>query len=330
MAGHPIGTRRTACQALLAFAALAVPGWAAAAGTYPSRPIHVIVPYTAGGPADLVARLIAQKLGTALGQAVVVENRGGADGAIGSGMVARAAPDGYTLLFGTNQTHGANPSLKRKLPYDPVKDFVAVAPATTFPFVLVVAPSLPAHSVAELIKLIRAQPGHFNYSSAGTGTGTHLAGELFKSMAHLDITHIPFKGGGEALTGVLGGRIQMTFTGIPASIALIKSGKLRALAVTSTQPVSEMPGVPTMAATLPGFEVSSWNGFFAPAGTPAPIVQRLNSAIAGVLEQPDVKRQLAAYSAQPVVESSAQFTAYVKSEITKWKKVIHDAGIQPT
>jgi tripartite-type tricarboxylate transporter receptor subunit TctC len=296
---------------------------------YPSRPIRLVVPYSAGGPADLVARYLAQKLGVELGQPLIVENRGGADGAIGSDMVARAAPDGYTLLFGTIQTHGVNPSLKAHLPYDPVKDFVAVASATTFPFVLVVNPDLPVRSVAELIDYVRHDPGKFNYSSAGTGTGTHLAGELFKSMAHLDIVHVPFKGGGEALTDVMAGRIQLTFTGIPASIALIKAGKLRPLAVTGTQPVAGLPGIPTVAATLPGFDVTSWNGFFAPAGTPSSVVERLNGAVGRVLDQPEVRKQLDAQGAQPMVESTLQFTQYVKDEVDKWRRVIASAGIQP-
>jgi tripartite-type tricarboxylate transporter receptor subunit TctC len=296
---------------------------------YPSHSIRLIVPYTPGGPADIVARLLAQKLGASLGQAMVVENRGGADGVIGSAVVAKAAPDGYTLLFGTIQTHGVNPSLKNKLPYDPVKDFVAIAPATTFPFMLVVVPSLPAHSVPELIKLMQAQPGHFNYSSAGTGTGTHLAGELFKSMAHVDMTHVPFKGGGEALTDVMAGRIQMTFTGIPSSVALIRAGKLRPLALTGTSRLPELPGIPTVAETLPGFEVSSWNGFFSAAGTPEPVVAKLNGALAVILAQADVKERLAALGAQPVISSSAQFTSYVKSEVAKWHKVIAAAGIKP-
>src|SRR5665213_2865323 len=296
---------------------------------YPIHSIRLIVPYTPGGPADIVARLIAQKVGAALGQPIVVENRGGADGAIGSEIVAKASPDGYTLLFGTIQTHGVNPSLVRKLSYDPVKDFVAVASATSFPFVLVVTPSVPAHSVAELIKLARQDAGHFNYSSAGTGSGTNLAGEMFKSMAHVDILHVPFKGGGEALTDVLAGRIKMTFTGVPSSLALIKDGKLRALAVTGTSRLPVLPDVPTVAETLPGFDVRSWNGFFAPAGTPATVVEKLNREIVRVLGQSDVKGRLDGMGAQTFVSTPAQFSDFVRNEVAKWKKVMAAAGIAP-
>lgn len=314
---------------LLCLLALIFMAGTCSAQDYPARPIRLIVPYTPGGPADVVARLLGRRLGAALGQAVVIENRGGANGAIGSEIVAKSPPDGYTLLFGTIQTHGVNPSLVRKLSYDPVKDFAAIAPATTFPFVLVVPPSLPVHSVTDLIKLAGSQPGRLNYSSAGTGTGTHLAAELFKSLANVDIAHVPYKGGGEALTDVLAERIQMTFTGIPSSLAHIRSGKLRPLAVTGTQPLGELPNVPTVAETLPGFDVSSWNGFFSAAGTPAPVVAKLNRELALILRQPDVKEQLTALGAQAVIASPEAFANYVRGEIAKWKKVVTAAGIKP-
>jgi tripartite-type tricarboxylate transporter receptor subunit TctC len=301
-------------------------GWAQ---EYPTRPVRLIVPYTPGGPADVVARVLGRKLGAALGQSVLVENRGGASGVIGTEMVAKSPADGYTLLFGTIQTHGVNPSLIRKLPYDPLKDFSAIAPATTFPFVLVVPPALPAQSLADLIRLARSQPGRLNYASAGSGTGTHLAAELFKSLAKVDIAHVPYKGGGEALTDVLADRVQLTFTGIPAALAHIRAGRLRPLAVTGTGQLADLPNVPTVAETLPGFEVSSWNGFFSAAGTPAQVVAKLNREIATILRQGEVNEQLGALGAQAVLASPEQFASYVQSEVAKWKGVIAAAGIKP-
>jgi tripartite-type tricarboxylate transporter receptor subunit TctC len=296
---------------------------------YPTRPIRLIVPYTPGGPADIVARVLGQHLGEALGTAVVIDNRGGANGIIGTEAAAKAAPDGYTLLFGTIQTHGVNPGLVAKLPYDPVKDFIAAAPATTFPFLLAVTPTLPASSVADLIALAKAKPGLLNYSSAGVGTGTHLAGELLKSLAHLDITHVPYKGGGDALTDVIAGRIEMTFVGVPAALPFIRTGKLKALAITGTRRLAELPAIPTVAETLPGFEVSSWNGFFAPAGTPAAIVNRLNDQLAQILRLPDVKERLTTLGAEPMTGTPEQFGMYVREEIAKWGKVVKAAGIKP-
>jgi tripartite-type tricarboxylate transporter receptor subunit TctC len=296
---------------------------------YPTRPIRLIVPYTPGGPADIVARVLGQHLGEALGTAVVIDNRGGANGIIGTEAAAKAAPDGYTLLFGTIQTHGVNPGLVAKLPYDPVKDFIAVAPATTFPFLLAVTPTLPASSVADLIALAKAKPGLLNYSSAGVGTGTHLAGELLKSLAHLDITHVPYKGGGDALTDVIAGRIEMTFVGVPAALPFIRTGKLKALAITGTRRLAELPAIPTVAETLPGFEVSSWNGFFAPAGPPAAIVNRLNDQLAQILRLPDVKERLTTLGAEPMTGTPEQFGRYVREEIAKWGKVVKAAGIKP-
>ncbi len=296
---------------------------------YPTRPIRLIVPYTPGGPADIVARVLGQHLGEALGTAIVIDNRGGANGIIGTEAAAKAAPDGYTLLFGTIQTHGVNPGLVAKLPYDPVNDFIAVAPATTFPFLLAVTPTLPASSVADLIALAKAKPGLLNYSSAGVGTGTHLAGELLKSLAHLDITHVPYKGGGDALTDVIAGRIEMTFVGVPAALPFIRTGKLKALAITGTRRLAELPAIPTVAETLPGFEVSSWNGFFAPAGTPAAIVNRLNDQLAQILRLPDVKERLTTLGAEPMTGTPEQFGMYVREEIAKWGKVVKAAGIKP-
>jgi tripartite-type tricarboxylate transporter receptor subunit TctC len=298
------------------------------ADEYPSRPIRLIVPYTPGGPADIVARLLGQRLGEAIGTSVIVDNRGGANGIIGTELAARAVPDGYTLLFGTIQTHGVNPSLFAKLSYDPVKDFAPVAPATTFPFLLAVTPALPASSVASLIALAKAKPGTLNYSSAGTGTGTHLAGELLKSMAQIDITHVPYKGGGDALTDVIAGRIEMTFVGVPAALPFIKAGSLKALAISGTRRLTELPDVPTVAETLPGFDVSSWNGFFAPAGTPIAIVKRLNEQIGRIVLLPEIKDRLMTLGAEPMTATPEQFGTFVRAEIAKWRSVVKTANIK--
>jgi tripartite-type tricarboxylate transporter receptor subunit TctC len=295
---------------------------------YPSRPIRLIVPYTPGGPADIVARLLGQRLGEAIGTTVIVDNRGGANGIIGTELAARAAPDGYTLLFGTIQTHGVNPSLFAKLSYDPVKDFAPVAPATTFPFLLAVTPTLPASSVANFIALAKAKPGTLNYSSAGTGTGTHLAGELLKSMAQIDITHVPYKGGGDALTDVIAGRIEMTFVGVPAALPFIKAGSLKALAISGTRRLTELPDVPTVAETLPGFDVSSWNGFFAPVGTPVPIIKRLNEQIGRIVLLPEIKDRLMTLGAEPMTATPEQFGTFVREEIAKWRNVVKTANIK--
>jgi len=299
------------------------------AQSYPVQPVKLIVPYTPGGPADIVARFIADRLGQRLGQSVVIENRGGASGMIGTEMVAKAPADGYTLLFGTNQTHGVNPSLFAKMPYNATKDFVAVASTTAIPFFLTTSPALPVSSVKELIALAKKEPGKLNYSSAGNGTGTHLAGELLKSSAGIDMTHVPYKGGGDAITDVVAGRVQVTFTGVPAGLPFIKAGKLRALAVTGSQRLKEMPDIPTVAETLPGFEVVGWNGIFAPAGTPATVVARINTEVNAILETPEARERLAALGAVPMPGTSAQFDRYVRDEIAKWAAVVQAAAIKP-
>lgn len=308
--------------------ALAVTGFCYAQD-YPNRSVRLIVPYTPGGPSDIVARVLAQKLGEAFGQTVVVENRGGGSGMIGTEAVAKAVPDGYTLLFGGNQTHGSNPSMFIKMPYDPLKDFTPVAPVTTVPFVLTVTPTLPVASVRELIALAKSKPGQLNFSSAGTATGTHLAGELLKSMAHIDMTHVPYKGGGDSLPDVVAGRIQVTFTAVPAGLPFIKSGKLRALAVTGKSRFSKLPDLPTMAETLSGFEMVGWFAVFAPAAAPGPVVARLNDEINKALRLEEVKERLSGLGAEPMPGSPEQLASYVREEIAKFAKVIKAAGIQP-
>jgi tripartite-type tricarboxylate transporter receptor subunit TctC len=306
----------TACMAAVAFAQ-----------PYPNHAIRLVVPFPAGGTTDILARAAAQKLTEALGQSVVVDNRPGAGGNIGAELVAKAAPDGYTLLMGTVGTHAINPSLYAKMPYDHVKDFVPIILVAGVPNVLVVNPSLPINSVADLIKLAKAKPGTINFASSGSGTSIHLSGELFKTMAGVDMTHVPYKGSAPALTDVMGGQVQIMFDNLPSSLALIKSGKLRAVAVTSLQRAPALPDVPTIAESgLPGFEASSWFGILAPAGTPAPIVAKINAEVNKWLQSPEAKEQLLAQGAAAAGGSPEQFVAHIRAETDKWAKVVKASG----
>jgi tripartite-type tricarboxylate transporter receptor subunit TctC len=306
----------TACMAAVAFAQ-----------PYPNHAIRLVVPFPAGGTTDILARAAAQKLTEALGQSVVVDNRPGAGGNIGAELVAKAAPDGYTLLMGTVGTHAINPSLYAKMPYDHVKDFVPIVLVAGVPNVLVVNPSLPINSVADLIKLAKAKPGTINFASSGSGTSIHLSGELFKTMAGVDMTHVPYKGSAPALTDVMGGQVQIMFDNLPSSLALIKSGKLRAVAVTSLQRAPALPDVPTIAESgLPGFEASSWFGILAPAGTPAPIVAKINAEVNKWLQSPEAKEQLLAQGAAAAGGSPEQFVAHIRAETDKWAKVVKASG----
>src|SRR4030095_5020494 len=266
----------------------------ACAQTYPTKPIRLVVPFPPGGATDILARDVAQKLSDAWGQSFVVDNRPGAGGNIGSELVAKAAPDGYTLEMGTVGTHAINASLYAKMPYDHVKDFVPVILVAGVPNVLVVNPSVPVNSVAELIAYAKANPGKLNFASSGNGTSIHLSGELFKVMAGVQITHVPYKGSAPALQDLLGGQVQLMFDNLPPSLPQIKAGKLKALAVTSTTRAAALPDVPTMAESgLPGFEASSWFGVLAPAGTPPAIVAKLNAEIGKWLASPEAKEKLA-------------------------------------
>jgi tripartite-type tricarboxylate transporter receptor subunit TctC len=254
---------------ILLGALVAVVAACASAQTYPTRPIRLVVPFPAGGTTDILAREVGDRLSRSFGQSVVVDNRPGAGGNIGSDLVAKSAPDGYTLLMGTVGTHAINPSLYTRMPYDHVKDFVPIILVAGVPNVLEVTPSLPVNSVADLIKLAKEKPGQLNFASSGNGTSIHLSGELFKTMAGVDMTHVPYKGSAPALTDLMGGQVQLMFDNLPSSLQQIKAGKLRAIAVTSAQRAPALPNVPTIAESgLPGFEASSWFGLLAPAGTP--------------------------------------------------------------
>jgi tripartite-type tricarboxylate transporter receptor subunit TctC len=317
---------------LAAFAALALgtlPLAPAHAQTYPipSKPIKIVVPTSPAGGNDAMARIIAQKLNERLKQPVIVENKAGANGAIGTEFVARAAPDGYTILFGYIATHGINPALS-KVPYDPVKDFAPITEVAEAQGVLVVTPSLAAKSVKELIAEAKAKPGKLSYASAGNGTAPHIAGELFKQMTGTDILHVPYKGSGPAVTDTLAGTTQMMFPSLVAASGHIKSGKLRGLAVTGKKRSPLFPELPTIAESgVPGFEVVQWYGLFAPARTPKEIVEKLNREIVLVMKDPDTAKKFAAQGADIVTGSPEQLGTLVQSELAKWGKFIKEAKI---
>ena len=311
---------------LFIFAMLAI---VAQAETYPSKPIRVVVPYPPGGTPDILIRELGPKLTAALGQQIIVENRPGAGGNIGSEVVAKAAPDGYTLVMGTTATHSINQALYKKLAYDPVKDFVAVALIATMPNVLVVNNDFPAKSVKELIALAKAKPGTITFGSGGNGTTHHLSGALFEKMTGVDMTHVPYKGAGQALPDLIGGQINIMFDNITSSMAYIKSGKLRVLAVTTPKRSAALPDVPTMQeAGVPGYEMSGWFGLLAPAKTPPEIVARLNKAINKILQSIEMKELLAKQGAEIVISTPAEFTAFVKERTDKMTKVVKDSGAQ--
>ncbi len=299
----------------------------AQAPAYPTKPIRIVVPFPPGGATDLLARDVAQKLTDAWGQSVIVDNRPGAGGNIGSELVAKAAPDGYTLEMGTVGTHAINASLYAKMPYDHVKDFVPIILVAGVPNVLVVNPSVPVNSVAELIAYAKANPGKLNFASSGAGTSIHLSGELFKVMAGVDVTHVPYKGSAPALQDLLGGQVQFMFDNLPPSLPHIKAGKLRALAVTSTTRAPALPDLPTMAESgLPGFEASSWFGLLAPAGTPPAIVAKINAEVAKWLATPEAREKLAKQGANAAGGTSEDFAKHIAAETAKWAKVVKASG----
>ncbi len=316
------GMLRWALGALFACIAMVV-----SAQSYPNRTIRLVVPFPAAGTTDILARAAAQKLTEAFGQSVVVDNRPGAAGNIGSDLVAKSAPDGYTLLMGTVGTHAINPSLYSKMPYDHVKDFVPVVLVAGVPNVLVVNPALPVNSVADLIKLAKDKPGQINFASSGSGTSIHLSGELFKTMAGVDITHIPYKGSSPALTDLIGGQVQIMFDNLPSALPQIKAGKLRAIAVTSSKRAPVLPDVPTISESgVPGFEASSWFGMLAPAGTPAPIVARINAEVNKWLQSAEARERLLSQGAEAAGGSPEHFANHIRAESEKWAKVVKASG----
>ncbi len=309
--------------------ALAIMPPAAFAQNYPAKPIRVVAPFPPSGGTDLFARALAQKLGAVFGQQVIVDNRSGAGGMIGSDMVARAAPDGYTLLVTSSSTHSIAPHLTRKPLYDPLRDFSPVIEIASAPNLLVVHPSLPVRVVKDLIDLAKARPGTINYASNGSGTLSHLTGELFKLQAHVNLTHIPYKGGPPAVIDLVAGQVSVLFTAIPTALTQIRAGRLRAVAVTGLKRVEAIKEVPAVAETIPGFESSQWWGMFAPPATPAEIVDRLNAEVARMLVDADVKARFANEGAEAIGGSPREFAAYMKTDYDKWGKVVKAAGILP-
>ena len=319
--------RRVACAALVLSAACAQSGIAAQTEQYPSRPLRIIVPVAAGGGADFAARVMSQKLNEAWGQPVIVDNRPGGAGNFGVALAAKSAPDGYTIVLPIT-SFPINPSLYKKLPFDTVKDFAPVVRVGSGALLLVVHPSV-ATSVEQLIAVAKAKPESLNYANSGNGTTAHLAGELFKKVAGVEIASIPYKGGGPSIIDLVAGQVQMYFATIPAAIGQVKAGRLRALGVTSPERVPELPQIPTIAESgLPGFEVIWWIGFFAPAGTPRPIVEKLNTESVLILRQPDTRERFSNHGMMPGGGTPEELGAFLKSEIAKWEKVVREAKIQ--
>ncbi len=320
--------RAFAAVVLSVASAVALPARALAADAWPTHPIRLVVSFPPGGVSDVIARPLADQLAHELGQPVVIDNRGGAAGTIGATTVANASPDGYTLLFGSANELAMSPSLYRTLHYDPLKSFVAVAPVAEFPNVLVVGNGSPAKNVAQLTAIAKAKPGSLTFASSGVGSTNHLTEERWRSVAGVDVVHVPYKGGGPALVDLIGGQVDAMFATLPSAINLIRSGKIRALAVTRDTRSPALPDVPTMReAGAPGVTVSTWNGVFAPAATPGPVVERLRAAVERVVGSDAFRRHLATIGAEPMTVSPAAFTALMHDDFERWAEVIRNAHI---
>lgn len=298
---------------------------AALAQPFPSRPLRLVIPYAPGGPVDIVGRVTALKLTDALGQQVIVDNRAGAGGNIALEIVAKAQPDGYTMLMGANGPIAINSSLYRTMPVDPAKTLQPVSMVASSAMILVAHPSLAAGSVKELIALAKAQPG-INYASSGSGSTAHLSSELFKSMAGVRMVHVPYKGAGPALSDLMGGQVQTMFTGVSSTLPYIKSGKLKGLAVSSEKRLAILPQVPTVAEDLPGYEVTTWYGLFTPAGVPSAVVQRLQRTVVQVIATADAQNRLAALGADAQTNTPAEFAAAIAAERAKWARIVQASG----
>jgi len=313
---------------LLTFLALAIAPLAHAQDDYPNRTVRIIVPFAPGGSTDVVARILADKLGTELKQSFVVENRSGAGGNIGADAVAKASPDGYTLLMGTTGVLAINKYLYKEMSFDPERDLVPVSYTSLITNILVVNPQVPAKTVSELVALARAKPGSLTFASSGAGSSTHLSAELFKSMAGVDILHVPYKGSSQAITDLMGGQVTMLFDNAPSSIPFVEQGKLLALAVTSTKRLPNLPDVPTLdEAGVKGYESLSWSGIMAPAGTPKRVIDKLNAAIEKILRDPDVKQRFASLGVEPVGGPPEAFSRHIRAESEKWARVVKTANI---
>ena len=324
MYNRSFGIRRAALALLCALLPVT-----AVAQSYPNKPIRLIVAFPPGGSTDIIARIVGQKLGERLGQQVVIDNRGGAGGTIGTEIAARANPDGYTLTMGTTSTHVIAAGAYATLKYDPIKDFEPITLVATTPYLLVVNPGVKANSLKEFIALAKSQPGKLNYASAGTGTTTQLAMEMLKTAAGIDVVHVPYNGNGPANTATLGGQVQALFGSMPAVLTQAKAGRLRPLAVGTPKRSPSLPDVPSVAESgYPGFDASLWLGFFAPKGTPAPILKRLQTELTGIAQSPEMKEQFERNGATALTTSPAELTKLLKTEIDKYSKVIKAAGIK--
>lgn len=326
---HCKDRRRVLATGIAATVAALIPG-AGRSQSWPNRPLRLVSPFPPGGPTDILSRLLAQKLGERLGQPVVVETRAGAGGIIGTEVVARAEADGHTLLMGTIGTHGINSAIYKKLPYDPISDFAPISLAANVTNLLVVNPSVPAKDLSEVLALARARPGELTFASAGVGSSQHFSGELLKSMAQVDLLHVPYKGGGPALNDVLGGKVDMMFIGITAVQDMVRAGRVRAIAVTTPQRSPAMPEVPTVAESgLPGYEVGAWHGILVPAGTPRAVIDRLNAELRTITAMPDVQDKFAALGAVPLASTPEEFGSFIRKELAKFASLVLKANIQP-
>jgi len=295
---------------------------------YPTRPIRLIITYPPGGNTDLVGRALAQRLSEAWGQQVVVDNRGGAGGVLGTVIAKQAAADGYTILLGTSAGMVLNPLLMSKLPYDPVADFAPVSLVIVNPQVLVVHPSLPAASVRDFVALAKTKPGRFNFGSSGVGTPNHLGGEMLKAMAGIDIVHVPYKGGAAAIGDLISGQVHLVFSSAPSVVPHVRNGRLKALAIGSAKRSPALPDVPTVAESVPGYEYTTWYGVFAPAKTPQPIVAKLNAEIARILAAPEMSQRFQSQGGDPASSSPSELAAYMREERARWERVIRTASIR--
>jgi tripartite-type tricarboxylate transporter receptor subunit TctC len=315
---------RAALAAVAALLAAQAPAYAQA---YPSRTVRIVIPFPPGGTSDILARTLAQKLTDEWGQQVIAENRPGAAGNVASEHVAKSKPDGYTLLINTVGTHAINPAIYPNLPFDPVKDFTLITNLVNLPSLLIVHPSVPAASAQELIALAKKRPGALQYSSAGSGSQPHLTAEMFKTMANVDVLHVPYKGAGPQLLAIISGEVTLTFATAPAAVPLVKNKQARAIAVTSAERVAALPDVPTLnESALPGYVAVGWNGLVGPAAIPAPVLEKIHSAVAKIYQQPDMRERLISLAAEPAISTTEEFTALVTSELVKWAKAVKDSG----
>ncbi|MFZ7310103.1 Bug family tripartite tricarboxylate transporter substrate binding protein [Comamonas jiangduensis] len=323
-------TRRTGIKTLAAAALLATGvGTAVAQDGYPNKPLTMVVPFSAGGTTDILARIVGQALGQELGQTIIIENKPGAGGNIGAQQAARAKADGYTLFMGTVGTHAINQALYKKLPYDPIKDFTPLSRVANVPNLLVAHPSRPYKTVKEMIEYGKKHPNEITYGSPGSGASPHVSGALFQSMTGVELTHVPYKGSAPAISDLLGNQIAVMFDNMPSAIQHVRSGKLRPIAVTTAKRSPELPDVPTIAeAGVPGYEATSWFGLWSVAGTPQPVLDKLHASLSKVLKDPAVSKKIADQGGEVVIETPAQFDAFIKSEAAKWGKVVKESGAE--